>query len=54
MICKALRRKKGEGVGQYDKQEKRKIKKDEVFANTLFQCKFFYVKKANVAWNVTF
>jgi hypothetical protein len=45
MIGKAQRRKEGEGVRQYDKQGKRRIEKDEVFANTLFQCKFSYVKK---------
>jgi hypothetical protein len=30
------------------------IEKDEVFANIIFQCKLFYVKKAKVAQNVTF
>jgi hypothetical protein len=45
MIGKAQKRKEGEGVGQYDKQGKRRIEKDEVSTNTLFQCKFSYVKK---------
>jgi len=29
------------------------IEKDEVLANTIFQFRLAYVKKAKVAWNVT-
>jgi hypothetical protein len=29
------------------------IEKDEVFVDTIFQCKLFYVEKVKVAQNVT-
>jgi hypothetical protein len=32
---------------------KRRIENDEVIVGPLFQCKFSYVKKAKVVWNVT-
>jgi hypothetical protein len=44
--------KKGWGGNRRSKAKKR-IEKDEVLVNTLFQCKFSYVKRVKVTWNAT-